>query len=62
MPYAMAVRESLTALQCPTYSDSLWTGPFEQLAGAAYALLAAERQSLAALPGGRMLSWLAGSW
>lgn len=43
MPYAMEVRESLAALQCPNYSDSVWIGPFEQLAGAAYALLAAER-------------------
>ncbi len=43
MPHALAVREALTALECPTYSDSVWTGAFEQLAGAAYALLAAER-------------------
>lgn len=43
MPYAMTVREALAALECPSYSDSVWVGSFEQLVGAAYALLAAER-------------------
>jgi hypothetical protein len=43
MPHAMTVREAIAALECPNYSDSVWAGPFEQLVGAAYALLAAER-------------------
>ena len=43
MPYAMTVREAIAALECPNYSDSVWAGPFEQIVGAAYALLAAER-------------------
>lgn len=43
MPYAMTVREAIAALECPNYSDSVWAAPFEQLVGAAYALLAAER-------------------
>jgi hypothetical protein len=39
----MTVREAIAALECPNYSDSVWAGPFEQIVGAAYALLAAER-------------------
>lgn len=37
------IRDSLAALRCPTYADSAWTAVFDQLTGAAYALLAAER-------------------
>ena len=37
------VRDALAALQCPGYADSVWAAPFDQLAGAAYALLAAEQ-------------------
>lgn len=37
------VRDSLATLRCPTYGDSAWAAVFDQLTGAAYALLAAER-------------------
>ena len=37
-----AVRDALAALRCPTYIDSVWAAPFDQLTAAAYALLEAE--------------------
>ncbi len=37
------VRDSLSGLACPNFGDSAWAAPFDQLTGAAYALLAAER-------------------
>ncbi len=37
------VREALAALECPAYGDSVWAAAFDQLTGAAYALLSAER-------------------
>ena len=37
------VRDSLAALRCPNYADSVWAAPFDQVTGAAYALLTAER-------------------
>lgn len=39
------IRASLKKLTCPTY-DSVWLGPFEQLVGSGYALLAAERYGI----------------
>lgn len=43
MPHLKVIRDSVAALQCPKYSDSAWIPVFEQLAGAGYALLEAER-------------------
>ena len=43
MPNMKLVRESLSDLQPPRFSDSAWVAPFELLMGTAYALLAAER-------------------
>lgn len=43
MPQIKVIRDSAANLQCPKYSDSAWILPYEQLAGAAYALLEAER-------------------
>jgi hypothetical protein len=37
------VRDSLASLECPNHGDSVWGAPFDQLTGAGYALLAAER-------------------
>lgn len=37
------VRDSVAALHCPAYADSAWASLFDQLTGAAYALMAAER-------------------
>ncbi len=37
------IRDDIAALDCPKYGDSIWITPFELLAGAAYALIEAER-------------------
>ncbi len=37
------VRDAIATLECPKYGDSIWITPFELLAGAAYALIEAER-------------------
>lgn len=40
------VQKALGGLQVPLRHDSAWIGPFEQLVGAGYALLAAEQQGI----------------
>jgi hypothetical protein len=64
------VRDALAALECPKYGDSIWAAVFEHLAGAAYALMAAERHGYSRRDSRRfqfqphvrqqIASWLAG--
>ena len=42
-PDIKLLRDTLAGLRCPRFGDSVWVAPFEKLAGAGYALLAAEK-------------------
>jgi hypothetical protein len=41
--FRQSLMAALTTLQVPSLHDSAWIGPFEQLAGAGYSLLASEK-------------------